>query len=48
MAELFLEHFDREPQDSGATKEVSDREIERKFLDDPAVVDLRSRLSRGL
>ena len=44
MAELYLEHFEREHQDSGATREVSDREIERKFLDDPVVADLRLKL----
>ncbi len=43
-AQLYLENFAREYQGSGATKQVSERDIERKFLNDPDVADLRSRM----
>ncbi|MHB1559940.1 MAG: polysaccharide biosynthesis tyrosine autokinase, partial [Isosphaeraceae bacterium] len=43
-AELFLEHFERENQGSAKTKPVPHREIERRFLEDPEVADLRSNL----
>ena len=38
MAELYLEHFERQHEESGANREVSDREIENRFLDDPVVI----------
>src|SRR5271157_2289646 len=44
VAELYLGHFQREHQDSDVVKEVSDREIEEKFLDDPDVVEIKSQL----
>ncbi|MGO9469987.1 MAG: polysaccharide biosynthesis tyrosine autokinase [Isosphaeraceae bacterium] len=44
MAELYLEHLKRESQDSGGTKKVLDREIERAFLDDPDVAALSARM----
>jgi capsular exopolysaccharide synthesis family protein len=45
LAELYLEHFERVHQETGPAKEVSDREIENKFLDDPAVADLKLKLA---
>jgi capsular exopolysaccharide synthesis family protein len=44
MAELYLEHLERPRQDQAATTEVSDREIEQKFLDDPDVAEILSHL----
>ncbi len=44
MAELYLEHLQREQQDSGAAKKVSDREIERAFLDDPEAAALSMKM----
>ena len=46
-AEMYLEHFQREHQESGATKKVSDHEIEKKFLDDPEVAAIRSRIAKA-
>ena len=44
MADVYLAHFQREHRDSGASKEISDHDIEIKFLDDPAVDDLKLKL----
>jgi capsular exopolysaccharide synthesis family protein len=46
MAEVYLGHYQREHQDSGATRGVSDREIETRFLDDPMVADLKFKLGK--
>ena len=44
-AELYLEHFEHAQEESGQDQQVSDREIEKAFLDDPVVSDLKSRFS---
>ena len=44
MAELFLEHFQRQHQNAGATKNIPEREIQRMFRDDPDVVALKADL----
>jgi capsular exopolysaccharide synthesis family protein len=44
LAELYLEHFERVHEESGPAKDISDREIETKFLDDPVVADLKVQL----
>jgi capsular exopolysaccharide synthesis family protein len=45
MAELYLEHLEREHQNSAVIKEASNREIEQRFLDDPNVADLKVKLA---
>jgi capsular exopolysaccharide synthesis family protein len=47
MAEVYLAHFQREHQESGASRETSDREIETRFLEDPVVVELKLKLSKA-
>ena len=46
MAELYVENFEREHHQSGTIKPVSDAEIERAFLADPAVDDLVRQMDR--
>jgi capsular exopolysaccharide synthesis family protein len=46
LAELYLGHFERLHEESGATKGVSDREIESRFLNDPAVAELVLRIGK--
>lgn len=43
-AELYLESYRREHQDAGAAEKVPDREIERRFLEDPDVAPLKAKL----
>jgi capsular exopolysaccharide synthesis family protein len=46
LAEVYLAHLQRENQESGATREVSERDIETRFRDDPAVADLVLKIRR--
>ncbi len=46
MAELYLEHFQRENKDFKGKQEDMDREIESRFLADPVVHELKAKLDR--